>query len=272
MKKKSRNALVSITAGVLLVSSIFLYQKWAIAKEIDPQKVVYVKNDIPPRTQITKEMVYETEISSKSIPPNALRNVNEVLGKWTNEGYGLSANSMVYKGKVVSTNELPDAGVLDLKKNEQSFPLLVDIEQSLGNSILPGSNVDLYFKTTVKEVKDGIPLERPIFGKLASNIRVTAAKDAQASNVFEGDKSNSENEETTQRQLTKLYIFAVTAEQSELLNKGKMLGEIVPIATGSSYTNSEGNAEFTKEDKLTQWIQAQTFDLKSGKQVQEDKQ
>lgn len=52
---------------------------------------------------------------------------------------------------MVSKDELPDAAILNLKPSEVAFPLLVDIETSSGNSIIPESHVDLYFKGTVKD-------------------------------------------------------------------------------------------------------------------------
>lgn len=51
---------------------------------------------------------------------------------------------------MVSKDELPDAAILNLKPSEVAFPLLVDIETSSGNSIIPESHVDLYFKEQLR--------------------------------------------------------------------------------------------------------------------------
>ncbi len=54
------------------------------------------------------------------------------------------------KNKVVKKEELPDSAILNLKDGEVAFPLLVDLETSSGNSIIPNTYVDLYFKQVVK--------------------------------------------------------------------------------------------------------------------------
>lgn len=258
MTRKQKNIIFSILLAIIFLGGLIAYQKWAIAKEVDFQKVVFTKNEIPPRTLITKDMVAEYEVSGKSIPPNAALYLDEVVGKYTAEGFGIVQNSIVLKDKLVSKEELPDAGILDLKKNEEAFPLLVDLETSLGNSILPKTHVDLYFRTSVKVAEEGEVIEKPIFGKIASHVRVTAAKDTQASNVFNEQDSNSNSNENQKRSLTKLYIFAVTSDQNMLLNKGKMLGEIVPVATGMAYED-KAKAKEMGEDELINWIEEHTY-------------
>ncbi|MDR4248168.1 hypothetical protein FO601_35885, partial [Bacillus thuringiensis] len=82
--------------------------------------------------------------------PNDITNVKELEGKYTVNGFGVSKNTVLYKDKVVQKDELTDAAILNLKKSEVAFPWLVDIETSSGNSIIPDSYVDLYFKGKVK--------------------------------------------------------------------------------------------------------------------------
>lgn len=268
MKRNAKQVLISIVAAVLLVLSIFIYQKWAIAKEIDPKFAVYTKVDIPPRTLITEEMVEVYEVPSRTIPPNAARSLDEVVGKWTTEGYGLSENSLVYTGNIVTKDQLPDAGILNLQENEESFPLLVDIETSLGNSIMPETYMDLYFRTVVRETIDGRTVDKPVFGKVASRVRVTAAKDAEAINVFsESGKEESAKSGKEKRPLTKLYIFGVTKEQNEILNKGKMIGEIIPIANGKSYKKDVDEEEFGTEEEMIEWINEQSYLLNSKEEL-----
>lgn len=264
-KKKTRSILASVITAVILVGLIIGYTKWSTAREINLQKVVFAKVDIPPRTVITEDMVVEFEQPGGYIPPNAIRNVDEVIGKWTATGWGISENSLIYKDKVVTTDEMPDSGTLKLNKDEVAFSLLVnDIEDSLGNSIVPDSYVDLYFKTTVKEEVDGQTIERPVFGKVADRIRVTAAKDAEAVNVFEGSEYQKEQatalsvDETKKRSLTKLYIFGVTPEQNQILNKGKLIGEIVPVVTGQAYDKEVGEREATTSE-MEKWIDDQSY-------------
>jgi len=264
MKRKQKNIIFSVLLAIIFIAGLLVYQKWAIAKEVNLQKVVYALSEIPPRTEITRKMVEEYEVSGKSIPPNAALSLDEVVGKFTSDGFGIVQNSMVLKDKLVLKEELPDAAVLDLKKNEEAFPLLVDLETSLGNSILPKSNVDLYFRSIVKTDENGKRIDKPIFGKLASHVRVTAAKDTQATNVFNESDINASGTSTSQgqnqaRALTKLYIFAVSPEQNKLLNKGKLIGEIIPVATGKAYEDVKGKE--LEEDELINWIEEHSYQV-----------
>nr|WP_255290452.1 hypothetical protein [Bacillus cereus] len=170
----------------------------------------------------------------------------------------------MYKDKVVPKDELPDAAILNLKKNEVAFPLLVDIETSSGNSIIPDSYVDLYFKGTVKNETDHT--EKPIFGRVAKHVRVTSVKDSNATNVFDpksvevdGSYKDNLNNEAKNRPLAKIYTFAVSDEENQLLNKGALIGEIIPVASGESYN---ANVERTNDDLITKWIQDQSYKLK----------
>lgn len=258
MKRKQKNIIFSILLAVVFLAGLIAYQKWAIAKEIDFQKAVYTKSEIPPRTLITEDMVAEYEVSGKSIPPNAALQLDEVVGKYTADGFGIVSNSIVLKDKLVLKEDLPDAGILDLNKNEEAFPLLVDLETSLGNSIMPKTHVDLYFRSSVKVAEGDQVTEKPVFGKIASHVRVTAAKDTQATNVFNEQGSNPNNNDAQKRALTKLYIFAVSPDQNKLLNKGKLLGEIIPVATGMAYEDKAKATEM-EEEELIKWIEEHTY-------------
>ncbi len=67
-----------------------------------------------------------------------------------------------------------------MKDGEVAFPLLVDLETSSGNSIIPNTYVDLYFKQVVKEGDN----EKVVFGGLFQRVRVTAAKDSNTEDAF----------------------------------------------------------------------------------------
>lgn len=270
MKGKGKSLILSLLIGVVFIAGLVLYQKWAIAKEVNLKTAVFAQVDIPPRTEITEEMLSIREVSGNSIPPNAILNPEDVVGKYTADGFGVVQNTLLLGDKFISFEDLPDAGILDLNPEEEAFPLLVDLETSLGNSIMPQSNVDLYFRGVVKERVDGVAVDRPIFGKLASHVRVTSAKDTQAINVFEEKEraKNSDNPITNQvskeqeaRSLTKLYIFAVSNEENQILNKGKMIGEIIPVATGKAY-DKDVEEEEVEEEELIKYIEEQAFKIK----------
>lgn len=269
MKKKGtpKKLAITLAASVGLVVAIVGYESYAVSSKVNLQKVYFTKVDIPPRTKITKDMLQVREVSNNSIPPNAIKNTNDIVGKYTVNGFGLAENSYVFKDKVVSKDELPDAAILNLKPSEVAFPLLVDIETSSGNSIIPESHVDLYFKGTVKDKDEkGEVVEKPIFGRIAKHVRVTAVKDSNAANVFdpatinvEGSYQDSLKEEAKNRPMAKIYTFAVNEEENTLLNQGTLIGKIIPVASGTAYKT---NVEKTADEQIVKWIQKQSYKVK----------
>jgi len=235
----AKKRIIAGMAAIIVVVAFYIYSNVSIQQKLAPTNVVFTMMDIPPHTQITKEMVVERVVPSQGVPPNAIRSVNDVVGKWTVEGYGISKNSLVYQSKVLETNEMPDAAVLNLKENEYAFPLLVDLETSSGNALMPDSYVDIYFATNETETR------QPLTGKLFERIRITSVKDSKTQNVFSADNYTESNKQNNNQQIAsstnnpntvaKLYTLAVTEEQLDLLTKAKLLGNIIPVANGKSY-------------------------------------
>jgi pilus assembly protein CpaB len=202
-------------------------------------------------------MLVEHSVPSRAIPLNAVLDANEIIGKWTLAGYGISKNSFIYEEKIVEQSELPDAGLLELKEDEVAVPLLVNLESSLGNSIIPNTHIDLYFQDIVLDDND----KKALYGKLISNVRVVAVKNAQASDVFDvegynnGQKNDTSNNNS--KTMAKIYIFAVPSEMGGVVNKAKMLGNVIPIATGKSYF--EDIDTVLESNEVVQYIQDSTF-------------
>lgn len=272
MKKNVwKKRLLSAFTVVALILGILIYTKVSINAEVNETLVIVTKADIPPRTEITKEMLTQHTVPSRAIPLNAVLEPEEIIGKWTAEGYGISKNSFIYEDNIVSQEALPDSGLLKLKENEIAVPLLVNLESSLGNSIVPDANVDLYFRKILFDNDDS----KALFGKLATQIRVVAVKDAQASNVFstDGNASGKSKEDVKDERnlMAKIYIFAVPEEMGDLINKAKLLGEVIPVSTGKSY-NSSYETEVQK-NVVVQYIESSTFEpkMKENTELQEDK-
>lgn len=258
-----KKRILSVIVVALLITSIVSYTKFSVKAQVNLTTAYFTKVQIPPRTKITENMILTRKVSSDSIPPNAITNKKDILGKYTLDGYGYSVNSYFYKTQLINKDELPDYGILQLKKGEVAFPLLVDLETSLGNSIIPNSKVDLYFRTLTKEGTQS----KVIYGKLVSQVRVVSVKDAEASNVFDskGNQVDS-NKDNQSKSLAKIYIFAIPEKLNALINKAKLLGEIIPIATGDSY-NQEAKTTGT-QNEVIKYIEDASYDFSKKDNIQ----
>lgn len=255
LKKKVKKQILIGVAAIALVASIYLYNKYTTKAELDEVLAYYVAVDIPPRTEITEDMILERSTPSRSIPPNAIKNKKEIIGKFTSQGYGLSPNSHFFEDVLVEKEQLPDAALLKLNEGEAALPLIVDLESSLANSIIPESKVDMYFSSS-KQTEEG---SKVINGTFLENVRVLSVKDSAADNVFD-DEATSKKEKT----LTKIYIFAVPEEYVDLVEKSKKIGEVSPVATSRTY-NKDAVVELGNEE-VVKYIQNATLKVEENEQ------
>lgn len=249
MKRKKENVkrLTALFLVISLIASVVLYTRFTIDAEVNAVPVVYSKQEIPARTEITEDMITIREVPSDAVPPNAVTDPSKIIGKWTVTGFGVSKNSLLYNDKILAKEQLPDSPILSLEENEVAFPLLVDLETSLGNSIIPNTKVDLYFRSTKEQGS-----EEPVkYGALGKNLRVVAVKDAQASNVFKNEgeqEKDDKNQTSTEPSLASIYIFAVPSELNILLNKAQLKGDVVPVVTDKAYSPAPNDEELSNEE------------------------
>ncbi|MEK4649632.1 RcpC/CpaB family pilus assembly protein [Exiguobacterium sp. FSL W8-0210] len=233
LKKQTKRKVVAAALSLAVVGSMYAYNAYAVETAVNPTKVALVKNDIQPHTKITEDMIFERDVPGNAIPPNAYTSKDQIVGKYTTEGFGISANSFFLKNNVKSKNELPDAAILSLEEGEVAFPLLVDLETSSGNSIVPGTYVDLYFlnmEGARGELMTDESNQSVLFGGLFPQVRVTSVKDGDTNDAFrEEQDSNGETKEV--KSAARLYTLAVTPAQLQYLNRAKKLGTIMPVAS-----------------------------------------
>lgn len=250
--KKSTKGILVVVAGASVLGWNTLGVKYMVNSEVAPVMAYYTAAEIPAGVEITKDMLTERETPSSSIPPNAITNPEQIVGKYVKHGYGMPVNSYFYEDTLLEKDEMPNSSVLKLKKGEYAFPLLVDLETSLGNGIVPDTRVDLAFRAVL--FNEETQKEEPIYGKLATDVRVTSVKDSNAGAVFNETGNVKNNGNSDQQTLSKLYTFAVSDEINELLNKAVMLGEVRPVAKGEVTEKTT-----LTTDEIIEWIEASSF-------------
>ncbi|WP_121616784.1 RcpC/CpaB family pilus assembly protein [Virgibacillus halodenitrificans] len=249
-----RRVLALIVAAIAVVA-VYFYTNSAIETEVNPTKVVITTQDIPPHSEIKAEMVQEVEVPRKALGqenPYAAK-ADDIVGKWTVEGYGIPAKGFINTKKILPKELLPDSGLLELQDGEYAFSTQVDLETSHGNTIKPGTKVDLYLAADFdkkgltddmiesqgwESSKNFMDNKVFFFGRVAADARVVEVKDNRGNKVFtpeqyteDPDNPNSKNKQ----QVAKMYTVAVNLDQLQLVNKASLIGDIVPIVSGTSY-------------------------------------
>ncbi|MEX3623654.1 SAF domain-containing protein [Viridibacillus arvi] len=251
-----RKVLALIVAAIAVVA-VYFYTETTIQSEVSPTAAVVAIQDIPPHTEITKEMVIVREVPERALPSDHIiaSSLDQVVGKWTVEGYGIASKGFINTKKILPKEELPDSGLLELKKGEYAFSTSVDLGTSHGNTIRPGTKVDLYLAADFnkKQLTENMLKSQGwddsskflddsvyYFGRTVVEARVVEVKDNQGKKVFtsadytdapDGTKAKSNNSQ----KIAKLYTLAVDLEDLQLLNKASMFGKIIPVVSGTSY-------------------------------------
>lgn len=239
MEKK--RLLVSIAVSLGVVGALFVGNQLNIQAQVQPTAVPVAAVDIPPHTEITQDMIKVMELPAKGIPPQAIRSVNDVVGKWTQVDYGVPKNSLFYQGKVVTQEELLDAERLKLKDGERLYTITVDIEKSAAGNIIPGVLVDVwYIGKTGDENKQ-------LAGRLYQDVLVVGAKNRRAEDIVSNNVSNNNEEQEQQRDKYPTIVqLAVTDDMIPYLDLARSTGEIKLIPKSGAIVTVENRPEISR--------------------------
>lgn len=237
LKKFLQNKNTVTIIGVALILAILYFgYNWRIKQAVTPVKVPYAKVTIQPRTKITEDMIGYIEVLPSMINSDTIKNVQNIVGKWSNYNALIPAGSLFYNTTVITSAELPDSALVSIPEGYTAFNLSVNTNTTYGNSIFPNNYIDIYLKALD-------PNGKPMVGKLVENVKVLAVKDKNGRHVFE----NSEEERTPAT-----IIFAVPEDIHILLRQALSLSnvknvsaELIPVPTTESYSAEPGALRLT---------------------------
>lgn len=250
MKKilSSKNLVTLLGLIVLILILMFFYSK-RVSDKINPITVPYAKKQINAGVQITKDMVGTTDIPPAMLTDTVLKNLSDVVGKYSNADTIIPEGSLFYRRNVVEKEELPANIILDIPDGYILYNLHVDTETTYGNSIYPGNYIDLYLKAKTKDTETFATREtKLLLGKFIENIQVITVKDSNGRPVF---KNLEEGRKPA------VIIFAVPEEYFFLLKKAEYLRTyetaLIPVPTNESLKNEPGEINISSKD-LQNWV------------------
>ena len=247
----SNKNTVTLIGAVLIVVVLYVFYNIRVNQATSPIRVPYALQAIPPRTQITNEMIGYLDITQTSMRGDVLTNANtQILGMYTNVGSTIPAGSLFYRSALVKEEELPDAFLKDLEEEgHQAYDFDVSMKTTYGNSMYPGNYVDMYFRGKNES-------GQLMVGKLIENVKILAVKDGSGRAVFE-----NASEERVPSQI----IFSVTDEIHLLLRKAEAIRDaeiiLVPTNTALFVKDGEEAAIEVTNETIRQYIESQTVDV-----------
>ena len=244
LKKFITNKNVVTVIGVLLVLAILFWgYTSSIKKETNPVNVPIAAKKINPNTQITSEDITYAQVANRMVGENVLRSSALIVGKYTNLNVTIPEGSVFYSEWVVAAEDVPGNWIeqLDYEAGELGYYMDVNIENTLGNNVLPNTYIDIYMKA---DDETGATM----FGKLLKNIKVLVVHDGSGNDVFE----DSANVGTPSK-----IGFAVSQDLYILLTKAEYLDIDLVIAPRGSTVPSNDSIVVTSAT-LRDYIDAQT--------------
>ena len=244
-KKFITNKNVVTVLGVLVVLGILFWgYTSSIKKETNPLSIPVASKRINATTQITSEDVTYVQVASRMVGEGVIRSSAQIIGKYTNINVTIPKGSVFYTDWVVDAEKIPGNWIeqLDYESGELGYYMDVNIENTLGNNVLPNTYIDIYMKASDEN-------GTTMFGKLLKNIKVLVVHDGSGNDVFKDSSSIGSPSKIG---------FAVSQDLYVLLKKAEYLNIDLVLAPRGSTVPSEDYIIVTSAT-LRDYIDAQTI-------------
>ena len=252
LKRFSKNKNIVTVVGVVVILALLYYgYSSQINSAVNPVSVVVAAETIQPRTKITEDMVRTIDVPNISVTKDVLKNKYDVVDKYSNVNTMIPEGSMFFKQSVIREEELPDAAFIKVKKGEVVYSFRVNTESTYGNSIFPGTYVDIYMKT------GNGSNEQIMIGKLLKNVEVLSVKDSSGKAVFESTSDN---------RTPSMMLFGLSEYNNLLLKKASYISGVELYIVPSSTATSGDRTEVSTQ-QLVDYINAHAVDLPADNSV-----
>lgn len=234
-----------VTIVLILVILVVLYWGYtsSIKKQTQPVNLPVAAHTIYETTEITSEDVVYKQVANSMLSANVIRSSGMIIGKYTTVGVTIPEGSPFYSELITDKDNVPGNWIeqLDYDAGELGYYMSVNVETTLGNSVLPNTYIDIYMKA---QDENGTVM----FGKLMKNIKVLVTHDGSGKNAFANSGNGSPSK----------IGFAVDQDTYILLHKAEYLNLDLIIAPRGKTVPTDDYLIVTSAT-LRDYIDAQTI-------------
>ena len=252
----SNKNTVTVIGVVLAILVLYFAYTIRVNSTISPIHVPYARQQIPPGTRITSDMVGTRDVPPSMIKGEIIKNAGEVVNKYSSANSVIPAGSLFYTSTVVNKEQVPKNVILEYPTGYVLYNMSVNSTTTYGNSMYPGNYIDIYLKAVNKVLSDEVMTEdanKVMLGKLLENVKILAVKDSNGQAVF----ADLDNQKTPA-----MLVFAVPEEYYILLKKAEYLSSyestLIPVPTNESLKDKPGDLRLAS-DQLRDWINRVTI-------------
>lgn len=217
-------------------------------------EVVIAVQNIPEQTRIQPDMVKVIEIPDKYIPPNAIRDQEEIEGKWTAAGSGIVKNSFLFEEMLVQEEEVWMTDTL--KDDERIIALPVDLPSSLGGKVSRGDVVEIWFSFR------GNSSTPAYAGPLLKHAEVLGLQNNRGEEILKSNENNIEDSESGLNLVVpvaesgiltvpRLMILKVPKDMVEYILMAQSMGELIVVGKVNE------NIEDDPVGEAKEWLEKQ---------------
>jgi len=176
---------VTIIGVVIILVILYLGYNTAISRATQTVEVPTAREDLLPGQRIEAEDIEWVTIQGRLVASDVVRDSSQIVGKHVGVGMTIPAGSMFFKSALISFEEFPGSWLtlLGVDANgvvERPHFFHTDLERTFANSILPGTQIDVFMRAVISAGDEDII----IFGKLIEFITVLSVKDSSGVDVF----------------------------------------------------------------------------------------
>lgn len=198
-----------VTVGGVLIIVVMLYTMYnfQLNQELTMIQVPVATQIISDGKQITEELSRNVMVPQKNLNKEAIITERRQLARYyVKNNHTIVESSFFYKSALNDTDVRRNEIYESMPENKIPYKLSVDSDKLYGNTIQPGTYVDLYLYATDDN-------SVPIFAKMLSDVKIIAIKDRNGNNAFD----SYENRQPS------FLIFAADEEIYYLLKKAEYL-------------------------------------------------
>ncbi|MBE6111036.1 MAG: hypothetical protein E7194_11565 [Erysipelotrichaceae bacterium] len=229
----AKAALAVLLAAALLVMNFLLFQIYVGAK-LDLKETYIAAHDIMPRTKISEDDLIAVKIPERYLQNLACNDKSRIIGRYTEIQGMIPAGSPFYESMLYDESEIPDHAGAQLRENQVSFTLEVDVT-SVSN-MSAGQRADIF--VTINPRSDN-----PVTGCLLRNVRIIDIRDHRGISLSSPESNH----------VPYIAELAVNSAHLELLSMAKTAGTIQLYMSADSY-NTDNEAYLDETSPVTAYL------------------
>ncbi|MFH5836642.1 Flp pilus assembly protein CpaB [Proteiniclasticum sp. C24MP] len=221
MKVKKRVVILAVLLGLITMSLLYVYIEGKSEVEevkVDLSNVVVAVTSIPAHVTVTPEMVTTKSIPTEAVHPEAVRNVDDIIGYTTS--MAIYNDEQVLKNKVITETESASLSYR-IPENMRAITIPMNEISGVGGYIVKGDKVDILVTYEIE-----VEPTNPEAEEEADSLTITYTQFQNIEILEKGPNVSVTTEGAAPSEVATSLTFLVSPSQAEVLTFAQYTGSI----------------------------------------------